>query len=383
METSLYIHIPFCVSKCDYCDFFSIGCGKKHIPHDYVEALCNEILFKISEYKVEKWNTIFIGGGTPSLLNQEQLQKIFNAITSVKNPYIKECTIEVNPDDITNELISIYSDLPITRISCGIQSMNQIVLKQSNRRSDLPTVIQALNIISKNWKRNFSVDIISGLPGQTTETFTEGLSNLLKFGMDHISMYSLTIEENTPLYKKIENGTIEYDFDYADQMWLKGREILLSNGFNQYEVSNFSRPGKECIHNLVYWQLENYIGCGAGATGTIYGEKSLRTTNLNDIEKYINYWHKQTLAQIPESVEEIDLETQKFEFLMMGLRTTKGISSQKWQNRFHQEMPQNIIKKFQLWSEKKLANIQITNNETFYSLNQEGILFLNRFLIEE
>ncbi|MBQ5472347.1 MAG: radical SAM family heme chaperone HemW [Treponema sp.] len=382
MKTSLYIHIPYCFSKCDYCDFFSVGCGKRSVPEEYITALCNEITYKIKEHSVQYWNTVYIGGGTPSLLSQSQLEKLFNAVLSTKQDSISECTIEVNPDDITEEYIQILNELPVTRISCGIQSLQNNVLKNVNRRSDQNSVYNALACINSQWKGDFSVDIISGLPEQTLETFISDLEKLLTYDIDHISMYSLTIEEGTPLYNKISSNQIKYDFDYADSLWLKGRDFLEQNGYNQYEVSNFSKPGKECRHNLVYWNLNNYIGCGAGATGTIYGiNNSLRKTNKRDLKAYIDSWKNN--QQCPQEIEVIDKETERFEFLMMGLRTLNGINSKIYLNRFKNDIPEDIVNKFKKWQQNNLAEINtLSDGSVQYSLNKQGILLLNSFIIE-
>lgn len=387
MNCSLYIHIPYCISKCDYCDFFSIGCGKACVPDDYVDALCNEIKYKIENYSITEWETVYIGGGTPSLLSYSQLKKIFSYIFLTGQTQISECTIEVNPDDVTKELIETYNTLSITRISCGIQSLQNNVLKKVNRRSSAKQVYNALNIINQYWKEDFSVDLISGLPEQTKDDFLQNLNILMKYKINHISMYALTIEEGTPLDKKIHSGNITYDYDKADELWLEGRNFLEKNGFKQYEVSNFCKNDKFCKHNLVYWSLQNYIGCGCGATGTIYytNKKSIRITNIPELNKYISVWNSDTHNDIEQTqqIEEIDTKTEEFEFLMMGLRTIKGINSTEFKNRFQVDLPQKVIRLFEKWKNTGRTLISINPDKSVqYSLTKTGILYLNKFLIE-
>ena len=387
MNCSLYIHIPYCISKCDYCDFFSIGCGKACVPDDYVDALCNEIKYKIENYSITEWETVYIGGGTPSLLSYSQLKKIFDYIYLTGQKQISECTIEVNPDDVTRELIETYNTLSITRLSCGIQSLQNNVLKQVHRRSSGEQVINALNIINQYWKGDFSVDLISGLPEQTKDDFLQNLKTLMNYKIHHISMYALTIEEGTPLDNKINSGKIHYDFDKADELWIEGRNFLEKNGFNQYEVSNFCKNDKFCKHNLVYWSLQNYIGCGCGATGTIYytNKKSIRITNIPELNKYISVWNRDTHNDIEQTqqIEEIDTKTEEFEFLMMGLRTLKGINATEYKKRFQIELSQNVIKLFEKWEKEGKAQISINSDKSVqYSLTKTGILYLNKFLLE-
>ena len=376
MESSLYIHIPFCISKCAYCDFFSKP--YKAVPDSYIDALCNEIGFRISEYNIKKLKTIYIGGGTPSLLTENQLKKIFSKIkSSVELASDIEITIEVNPDDVTETLLRALFDCGVTRISCGIQSMNDSVLKKACRRADVQTNKNAMEIISQKWKGEVSYDLISGLPGESEESLIAGLNELCLYKPDHISLYSLTIEENTPFGKQLAAGNLDYDFDYADKLWLAGRDFLEAQGYKWYEVSNFCLPGKECRHNLVYWNHGNYIGCGSGACGTVYKPdgSGFRWTNNSDIDEYIKVQN----GQPPQSSENIELETSQFEFFMMGLRKTIGISEKEYKETFICDLPEKFLSLFNAWKEKGLCTL---TQDGRYAMSREGMLFLNRFLEE-
>lgn len=378
---SLYIHIPFCISKCAYCDFFSKPFSP--VADDYVQALCNELDFSLQGKTAPE--TVYIGGGTPSLLSKNQLKKITGHIP-LQN--LKEFTVEVNPDDVTEELLKSFEECGVTRISCGIQSLNAVVLSLCNRRSDRNQILNALKLFKEYWKGRLSLDLISGLPGETNETFMEGLETVAASGAEHISLYALTIEEETPLGKKIESGEIEYDYDSADRMWILGKEYLESHGFSQYEVSNFCRDGKVSLHNMSYWTHKSYTGCGSGGTGTIYNEDgtAFRWTNTPDLNKYVSFWLNETgdrqLEKIPQETEILSAETEMFEFFMMGLRTIKGVSRNDFEKIFGKPFPEPAVKLFTEWKGKGLAEIQAQDKDIVYTLGKKGILFLNKFLSE-
>lgn len=376
---SLYIHIPYCLSKCNYCDFFSIANkNEPHIPQDYVEALCKELSFRADYFNVKDLKTVYIGGGTPSLLNENQLSKILNTLNNfVSINQLEELTIEVNPDDISEQMLKNFEKNGVTRISVGLQSMNDKVLKFAGRRANRKTNLLALEKLSTIWPNDFSVDLISALPEESLESFEKGLREVISYSPAHISLYSLTIEENTPFGKMYDNCTFEYDWDFADKMWILGRDLLTENGYIQYEVSNFARPKKECVHNLSYWNHFNYIGCGSGGTGTVYPN---RWTNSENICEYIKFWLSNERKIFPEIKEEVSLQNEKFEFFMMGLRRLEGISSASYEKYFNEKIPQKIVKEFEKWKEKGLAVICKKNKSTYYSLTKEGILFLNNFL---
>lgn len=394
MIFSLYIHIPFCKSKCSYCDFFSIPCGENLIPDFYIDALINELNFRKNYYGITEFSTVYIGGGTPSLLSSSQLQKILNAIYKINTP--KEITIEANPEDLTKELLLFMQENGINRISCGVQSLQNKVLSYVKRRGTVNSTLRGLNLIKDNWKGIFSLDIISGLPLETEEEFVEDLKNICLFNPHHISMYSLTIEENTPLGKAFNSGKIDYNFEKADDLWIKGRDFLEKNGYMQYEISNFSKPGYICNHNMSYWNLLDYVGIGAGGTGTIYSKnniintsnlKTKRWTNTKNIDEYIKFWiNKENTKNLSdnllaknflEELEIIEKDIESFEFFMMGLRTLFGVSLKEYKKRFNKDFPCKFYEIFNKWKKKNLCVIK---NNDFYSLNKEGLLFLNDFL---
>lgn len=375
MKAGLYIHIPFCISKCTYCDFFSIPAAA--VPDAYIEALTKEIKIKTKDVEIE---TVYVGGGTPSLLTESQLNLICDAISGENNEKgskkIEEFTIEVNPDDVTEDFLKMISKTPVTRISCGIQSFSKKCLSYCKRRAGPEENLKALENFKKYWTGELSLDLIAAVPFETDDSMMEGLLLAVNSGANHISFYSLTIEDETPLGKEFTSGRLEYDFEKADEMWIKGRDLLESHGFEQYEVSNFCKPGFQCRHNLLYWNHKNYLGCGSGAAQSLYSEDGTarRTQNTCNIEKYINSVMK-TGVSIGET-ELVDRETSVFEFFMMGLRKLSGINGRDYKSIFNEELPASFISKMKDWQKKGLAVIDEDN----YSLTREGLLFLNTFL---
>ncbi len=386
---ALYIHIPFCLSKCAYCDFFSLPV--KSVSDDYVDALCAEIPLRCGQFGIRSFETLYIGGGTPSLLSGAQLEKILRTVFSLSEKKPEEITIEANPADLTVGFLDTISFLGINRLSVGIQSTDPEVLLTLNRRSDSQCVFSALELLKNFWvgrKNNrLSLDFISGLPGLTDECFMKGLELGAGCGADHISLYALTLEEETPLYRMVEKEEVPYDQDTNDRQWLMGRVFLEQKGFFQYEVSNFCRPECESRHNMTYWLQNDYIGVGAGATGTV---GRLRYTDTDDVCAYCKALSSGQLP--PAETENLDNDTKEFEFLMMGFRLRQGISESEYFKRFGQSLEERLCGKkqtsakgvFARWQEKGLAYTYSApdGKDTFYALTGEGLLLLNRFLTE-
>lgn len=388
---SLYIHIPYCISKCSYCDFFSRG-GCKSVPPSYVNALCREIKVRSAEEGAAgfcSWKSVYIGGGTPSLLTENQLKKIFEAVSeSKKIGRQTEITIEVNPDDVTEGFIEMLNKSPVNRLSVGIQSLNEKSLSFAKRRASASQNLAALECISKKWKGRFSVDLICGLPFESLSSFMEGLEKITSYSPDHISMYSLTFEEETPFGKMLENQLSDYDFDFSDALWLKGREVLKKRGYFQYEVSNFCRKGFESIHNLSYWNHEPYLGAGSGATGTLYCKsRGKRVSATENIEEYCKCWLAGDGASVCQpaetlySVELIDEKTSMFEFFMMGLRKLSGVKESDFEEIFSKKIPASVKKLAEKWQKKGLCQIDYSNGQFNFTLGEKGILYLNSFVL--
>ena len=388
--SSLYIHIPYCISKCAYCDFFSLPYGPK-IPESYIKALCSEIKYRIKSLKIKELKTIYIGGGTPSLLSVNQFNEIFSLIKRSCSIHSQaEITVEVNPDDVTEELLQGLWSCGVNRLSCGIQSMNDAALKKACRRADLAINRRALSLIKEKWQGDVSYDLISGLPADDEKSLLAGLEEIVSYKPSHISLYSLTIEEKTPFGSQLNEGLFDYDFDFADKLWLSGRDFLESQDYKWYEVSNFCREGKECAHNLVYWTHGGYAGCGSAACGTVYNEdgSGQRWTNTTNVEEYISFWEQVTepLAEapsLPQDLEIIDKATSEFEFFMMGLRKLQGIKATDYESIFGERLPEKFLRLFEDWEKKGLCVKRAgQDGDEIYAMSREGMLYLNRFNME-
>ena len=405
--TSLYIHIPFCTSKCSYCDFFSVPLGKdfavcektQKIFENYVLALKKEISFYLQKFNITLLKSIYIGGGTPSLLSVKLIKELLGFIElNCKIDENAEITMEANPQDISEEFLEMLKITKVNRLSVGVQCYNDEVLKILQRRCDLKQVDFALNLIKEKWVSagfSFSCDLISGLPYLSDEDFLLGLNKVISFGVNHISLYSLMVEEGTLLERQISREEVAYSDEINENQWILGRNFLEEQGFYQYEVSNFAKKGFESRHNTVYWHVENYLGCGAGATGTV---DDFRWNNNADVEKYIDFWLGDGLesAEIPCEVENLSVAEKEFEFLMMGFRLREGVKASQYKKRFGGDLASRLgysggdDKKldasqtgvFDKWMKKHLGNVEKLSDDYRFYLTGEGLLFLNQFLEE-
>ena len=291
MKPPLYVHIPYCLQKCGYCDFFSASAPC--VPPEYVRAVARQLEHLARSFGVEKWKSVYIGGGTPSLLGAEDLEFLCESIKAAA-PLAANCewTIEMNPETVSRPLLEKAASCGINRLSVGIQCKNDKVLRAIGRRASERDIEKAAELIKNFWPHEWSADLIAGLPFQTKEDIERDISFIERNGAKHVSLYSLTLEDGTPLKGAIDAGKIPYDEEAAEELWLDGRDLLESRGFMQYEVSNFARPGFESLHNGAYWAQESYLGAGAGAAGTIYGKPTgWRYTNVLDAAEYMAYWN--------------------------------------------------------------------------------------------
>lgn len=385
MKAPLYVHIPYCLKKCGYCDFFSKASAG--VPQDYARAVARQIDFLAQEFSVEEWKSLYIGGGSPSLLRADDLEFLCKTIKAAA-PLASDCewTIEVNPGSVSKELLEAARACGINRLSVGIQCKNQKVLDAIERRATVAQIEETAALAKNIWSASWSADLIAGLPFQTKEDLERDIDFIERNGANHISLYSLTLEEGTPLAKKIEREEIPYNEEAAEELWLYGRDLLEARGFFQYEVSNFAKPGFESRHNSAYWAQESYLGAGAGATGTIYKKPSgLRYTNVLDAEKYMEYWngeHNSSQTQerarqfdFPCQTEILDMDTQEFEYIMTNLRTKRGASAAEYKARFGKDLAARL-------GVSNWLNKIERDGETFYAMTREGLLFLNKFLEE-
>ncbi len=332
----VYIHIPFCKQACHYCDFhFSTSLKKKG---KLVDALCKELVLRKDELKGEV-ETIYFGGGTPSLLSPEELQQIFEAIyKNYKVSENPEITLEANPDDLSNNLIIQLSKSPINRLSIGIQSFFEEDLKLMNRAHNASEALECIKEAKKQFE-NISIDLIYGIPGMSNERWKENLLIALNLDVPHLSCYALTVEPKTALKKFIEKGIVPpVDEEVAKQHY----EILLheteKEGLENYEFSNFGKSGFHSRNNTAYWEGKPYLGIGPSAHS--YNGKS-RSWNVSNNTKYIKSIEEGIL---PSEMEILSKEDRYNEYIMTGLRTKKGVSLEKVESEFGKNYSEYLLK---------------------------------------
>jgi oxygen-independent coproporphyrinogen III oxidase len=325
-ETSLYIHIPFCARKCMYCDFPSF-CGQDSLMIDYAYVLASEIAANTKDKNIK---TIFIGGGTPTYLSLEAWNIISESISRANKEKDLEFTVECNPGTITEEKLLIFKKMGVNRLSIGLQAWQNSLLKGIGRVHTVEEFLSGYNMARSMGFSNINIDLMFGLPDQTLEQWLYTLSMVVKVGPEHISCYSLIIEEGTPFHGLYEDKKLRLpDEETERSMYEKALIMLKNEGFFQYEISNFCKAGYECRHNIVYWTLEDYIGCGASSHSYIKGK---RYRNEENIEKYIKKIRNEgsTIVEVIENSLEDNME----EFMFMGLRMINGIDTDEFNNRF-------------------------------------------------
>lgn len=354
--SGLYIHIPFCTYKCSYCNFFSVvNINEKEIYKNYADALTEELKLRIDDYN-EEINTIYFGGGTPSVLNANLLKYLLDNILNILKNYqdiklIKEITIESNINDINSEYINFLESIDNIRISLGLQTFNEKSLSLINRHTELEEIVNALKIINNSTIENISLDFISGLPLndklQTKKDIIKALELLPK--TKHISLYYLeltkSLEEKWRDYLPKEEESVEY-YEISSN-------TLKDLGFIRYEISNYSINNYESIHNSNYWKLKNYLGLGASAVGYYNRE---RYENIRNIKDYIE--HIKQNKKPAKEIEYIDRETQKKEFIFLSLRTVKGININNYNKMFKEDF------------KDKYSSI-IKNNKNYFLITDE------------
>lgn len=322
-EIGIYIHIPFCKKKCDYCDFISY-CNQENLVEAYIEAVKKEIIenLKNMAYDVK---TIYIGGGTPSSIASKYIVEIMNTIKECLSLEDTEITIEVNPGTITEAKLLDYQKVGINRLSIGLQETHDELLKSIGRIHTYEQFLETYKLTRKVGFQNINVDLMIGLPNQRIADIKQSLEKIIMLKPEHISSYSLILEEGTKLYEKYEAKEIELpDEELERNMYWYVKNTLENNGYIHYEISNFSKQGYESKHNLSCWNQEEYIGIGVAAHSYLDGK---RYSNTNSIEGYIKNNEK--------IIHEIQTkEDKQKEYMLLGLRKIEGISIQTFKNKF-------------------------------------------------
>lgn len=363
MSTGLYVHIPYCKQKCKYCSFFSK-------PSDTVEErYFSHLIEEIEGYASEnvKIDTIYIGGGTPSLLSKEQVTELFETIRKTfEVEENAEVSIELNPESASEELFIHLKKCGVNRVSFGVQSFNDDELKAIGRLHDEKTASEKITLAGKYFD-NINLDLMIGLPYQTKDTFSLSLSKALTLPIKHISIYSLIVEENTQIFKMIEEGLQLPDDDETVEMYDLAERELSEHSFHRYEISNFAKSGFECKHNLNCWKFKEYIGVGASAHSFFKDERFSNQDNLenfSDINNRIIY-KKSGDDRISE-------------YIMLALRTAKGINKSFFKNRFGIDFDE----RFSNVLEKSEIKITCENEKDNFKIKDEFLYVSNSIIVD-
>lgn len=322
----IYVHIPFCVKKCNYCDFLSMPCDEE-TKDAYMEALCTEIAGKASRYADFEVVSIFIGGGTPSTVKPMHIKRLMGVIhENYKICKEAEITIEVNPGTVNQEALMTYREAGINRLSIGLQTANEAERLRLGRIHSYDDFLKAYFSAREVGFSNINVDVMSAIPGQTLESYLETLKKLVSLdpAPEHISAYSLIVEEGTPFYEEEENGTLDVpDEDTERRMYEMTKEVLLRYGYHRYEISNYAKDGYECRHNKGYWERTDYVGFGIGSASLI---GTLRFANREELDDYIE---TPLSREVVES--KLTKEEEMSEFMFLGLRLSEGILVERFE----------------------------------------------------
>lgn len=334
----LYIHIPFCARKCAYCDFLSqVAVRSTH--RAYVEQLIQEIACQSAYYQGYGVTTVFLGGGTPSILEAEEIQAIMEAVRWYFDLQPDaEITIEANPGTVTLEKLEAYRTCGINRISIGLQSADDEELKTLGRIHTYDDFLTTYQRVRQAGFTNVNVDLMSALPGQTVSSWKNTLKKVMMLKPEHISAYSLIIEEGTPFYDRYDSHPeLLPSEDDEREMYYLTKEFLKEQGYERYEISNYAKPGYECKHNIGYWTGVEYLGLGLGASSYLQG---FRFRNEADLDTYmkIPMGGPETDEKLHQEITKLSLNDRIEEFMFLGMRMTEGVSGSEFYGRFGQNM---------------------------------------------
>ena len=371
----IYIHIPFCSKRCIYCGFYSTTAVRD--TNRYIDAICKELKMRTNYLKYNTIKTIYIGGGTPSLLNHHQLERIFSTIRDNYNiSQVEEVTLECNPNDLTTNYIAQLKKLPINRISMGVQSFEDSILNFLCRRHNAEQAINAVQECQKAGFRNISIELIYGIPGQSDHSFKNDIKRAVSLGVTHISSYHLSYEENTPLWKQLQNGDIDViDEESSVNMYNILCSTLSQHNYSHYEISNFAIDGFQSKHNSSYWNGTPYLGIGASAHSF---NGSARRWNPDNLELYIDGIECGNPIYEEEMLSATDLYN---EAIMLGLRKSEGIQLTDFRNRFGDSLYEKLMHNAQPYIYtgsliKEIDRIRISEHGLFISDNIISSLFI-------
>jgi oxygen-independent coproporphyrinogen-3 oxidase len=372
MNSSVYIHIPFCRQKCCYCDFVSYA-GAQDWQQPYIAALCREIagrggVFAKSGITI---NSIFVGGGTPTCLSADLLAELFSCIKqSLPLTAGAECSVEANPGTVDESKLTILREAGVNRLSFGVQAFDDRLLHAIGRIHRSVEAVQAIHLARQAGFSNLNLDLMHGLPGQSLAAYQDSLAIAVELGVEHISAYSLIVEADTPLAGQLECGELSLPEEEIDAaMFELSHDYLAAHGYEHYEISNYARPGKRCQHNLAYWQYRPYVGFGVAACSF---DGRVRVTNTANVQQYIEQI-RSGKSPVADS-EELSWETMLAEYTFLALRTTDGVAESDFTARFSID--------FRAYYRNVLTNLMeaglIADTAAGIRLTRQGLRFGNR-----
>ena len=371
-SAGLYIHIPFCNIKCIYCDFYSVVDQEKTIPK-FFKALFKEIQSCNTDTSKWKINTIFIGGGTPSLIEPDLISKLIEQLSikfDISN--VKEFTIEANPGESKFEYLKEYHDLGINRLSIGVQSLEPKLLEFLTRLHNSDDVFHTFENARKAGFENINCDLIFNIPNQPISIWKRDLQKIIDLDPEHISCYSLTVEENTQLFQYVKNGKVKMPSDDTNIDYYRWAQFILAEkGFDQYEISNWNKPGKECQHNLHYWEIDPYLSFGPSAH-SFDGKK--RYSNMRNLNQYIQSIEKGDDSR--DFIEEVSEKNYTNELIGFGLRIAKGIDLDRIPSSFKKSVNKSIRLNHEKWAD----HFKLEENKL--KLTKDGFAFSDSIAID-
>lgn len=363
-KVGIYIHIPYCKRKCFYCSFYSIESDK------VAETLFLRLLEDISTYEKEGIlvDTVYIGGGTPSLLDENQIERLFSCLNKtfiLDNP---EISIELNPESVTDSKLRTLANCGVNRVSFGVQSFSNNELSKIRRLHSAEKAVDAIRL-AKKYFDNINIDLMVGLPDQTIESLKFSLDTLEKLDVSHCSVYSLILEENTPLFQAVRNGLVLPNSDETVDAYDFAVDYLKKIGLNRYEISNFARNGKECKHNLNCWNFHEYIGFGAGAH-SFY--KNVRYSYPDDLDGYLS-------GTVAKTIYPVDNENSRAgEYIMLALRTKSGVNKKLFSETFSLNFDEVFAP---LFSKKEIKDFCVNGLDNFY-VKEEYFYISNSIIVD-
>ena len=358
----LYIHIPFCEQKCKYCDFLSYPGHQKENKERYIEALMHEMSLRLKG----RWqvpDTIFMGGGTPTALSSMELQKILDHLnTLIDLSKVQEFTCEANPGTVDEEKLYILKNGGVNRLSFGVQSFDDVLLRRIGRIHSAQEAIEAVCLAKQVGFQNINIDLMYGLPGQSKKQWYNTIETALSLGTQHLSLYQLILEPYTAIVHELENNRLPpIDEDGAAQWFEEQREWIARAGYMQYEISNYALCGFESKHNQIYWDLDDYLGLGLGATSW---ERPIRRVNTSNFSSYVGAYYSS--KDVPCSEERITIDDQMSESVFMALRMNRGLSRQKFKSLYNKDVTEVFAKAIEegiknQWLTVSDSNVALTN----------------------